>query len=124
MLPDLKREVLVRLKSSVGHLESIQRMVEQDTYCVELMKQVAAVQGALEAVQILLLRNHLSTCVADAIQRGMGQEIIEELLGALRYEKSLVNGRGGPGSLSGPSEVSEGPWCTCHASSNRQSNRS
>ncbi|MCL6595699.1 MAG: metal-sensitive transcriptional regulator [Firmicutes bacterium] len=114
MLPDLKRETLLRLRSAVGHLESVERMVEQDVYCVDLMKQVAAVQGALEGIQLILLRNHLSTCVSDAIRRGMGKEIIDELLGALRYEKSLVNGHGGPASLDKPAATG-GPLCTCHA---------
>jgi DNA-binding FrmR family transcriptional regulator len=114
MLPDLKRDTLQRLRSAVGHLESVERMVAQDVYCVDLMKQVAAVQGALEGIQLILLRNHLSTCVSDAIRRGMGSEIIDELLGALRYEKSLVNGHGGPASLERPA-VAHGPVCSCHA---------
>jgi DNA-binding FrmR family transcriptional regulator len=97
--PDLKREAQLRLRSAAGHLESVRRMVDADVYCVDLMKQVAAVQGALEGVQHVLLRSHLSTCVADAVRRGMGEELIDELLGALRYDKSLVNGHGGPASL-------------------------
>jgi len=113
MLPDLKRDTLLRLKSAGGHLESVRRMVEDDVYCVDLMKQVAAVQGALEGVQLVLLRNHLSTCVSDAVQRGMGGEVIDELLGALRYEKSLVNGRGGPATAA--QEGASRPVCTCHA---------
>lgn len=120
MLPDLKRDAIQRLKSATGHLESVQRMVEQDVYCVDLMKQVAAVQGALEGVQLILLRNHLSTCVSDAVRRGMGDEIIDELLGALRYEKSLVNGRGGPASEQALSST-QVPVCTCHAMRSRES---
>ncbi len=113
MLPDLKRDALLRLKSAAGHLDSVQRMVADDVYCVDIMKQVAAVQGALEGVQRVLLRNHLSTCVADAMGRGMGEEIIDELLGALAYERSLLNGHGGPASAgSGPR--GSGPVCACH----------
>lgn len=114
MLVDLKRDALLRLKSAAGHLESVQRMVERDLYCVDVMKQVAAVQGALEGIQLILLRNHLATCVSDAVRRGMGDEIIDELLGALRYEKSLVNGRGGPASLDDPTPA-RAPVCSCHA---------
>lgn len=114
MLVDLKRDALLRLKSAAGHLESVQRMVERDVYCVDLMKQVAAVQGALEGIQLILLRNHLATCVSDAVRRGMGDEIIDELLGALRYEKSLINGRGGPASLDDPTPA-RAPVCACHA---------
>jgi DNA-binding FrmR family transcriptional regulator len=115
MLPNLRHEALARLRSAAGHLESVRRMVERDAYCVDVMKQVAAVQGALEGVQQILLRNHLSTCVSDAVRRGMGEEIIDELMGALRYEKSLINGRGGPGSGEGATASGTGPLCTCHA---------
>lgn len=115
MLPDLKRDAQLRLKSAAGHLESVRRMVDEDVYCVDLMKQVAAVQGALEGVQHILLRNHLSTCVADAVRRGMGEEIIDELLGALRYEKSLVNGHGGPATGAETGTAIQGPVCSCHA---------
>lgn len=113
MLPDLKRDALLRLKSAAGHLDSVRRMVEEEVYCVDLMKQVAAVQGALEGVQLVLLRNHLSTCVSDAVRQGMGEGIIDELLGALRYEKSLVNGHGGPASVEAAS-VDGSRSCSCH----------
>lgn len=116
MLPDLKRDALLRLKSAAGHIESVRRMVESDVYCVDLMKQVAAVQGALEGVQLVLLKNHLSTCVSDAVRQGMGEGIIDELLGALRYEKSLLNGRGGPASAP-PSGEGETHFCSCHGPS-------
>jgi CsoR family transcriptional regulator, copper-sensing transcriptional repressor len=113
VLPDLKRDALLRLKSAAGHLDSVQRMVADDVYCVDLMKQLSAVQGALEGVQKVLLRNHLATCVSDAVRRGMGDQVIDELLGALAYEPSLLNGHGGPGSV-GVGVRSE-PVCTCHA---------
>lgn len=115
MLPGIKHDTLLRLKSATGHLDSVRRMVEQDVYCVDLMKQVAAVQGALEGVQLLLLRNHLSTCVSEAVRSGMGDEIIDELLGALRYEKSLLNGHGGPASEGDGGDPAERTYvCTCH----------
>lgn len=114
MIADLKREALMRLKSAAGHLESVRRMVEEDVYCVDLMKQVSAVQGALEGVQLVLLRNHLSTCVSDAVRTGMGEAIIDELLGALRYEKSLVNGHGGPAAaIDGATPAAR--VCMCHS---------
>ena len=94
MKPDYKQEAALRLKIAAGHLESVRRMVDQETYCVDLMKQLSAVQASLERVQQVFLRNHLSTCVSDAIQRGMGEEIIEELMGALKFNKSLTDGRG------------------------------
>ena len=94
MLPRYKKDAALRLKVAAGHLEAVRRMVEHDAYCVDLMKQLSAVQATLEGVQQIFLRNHLSTCVSDAIQHGMGDEIIEELMEALKYNKSLTDGRG------------------------------
>jgi DNA-binding FrmR family transcriptional regulator len=93
MVPKYKKEAALRLKVAAGHLEAVRRMVDNDAYCVDLMKQLSAVQATLERVQQIFLRNHLSTCVADAIQRGMGDEIIDELMEALKYNKSLTDGR-------------------------------
>ncbi len=95
MKPDYKKEAALRLKIAAGHLESVRRMVDDETYCVDLMKQLSAVQSSLEKVQQVFLRNHLSTCVSDAIKDGMGEEIIDELMGALKFNKSLTDGRNG-----------------------------
>jgi len=95
MKPEYKSEVALRLKIAAGHLEGVRRMVGDEAYCVDLMKQLSAVQASLEKVQQIFLRNHLSTCVSDAIQDGMGEEIIDELMGALKFNKSLTDGRYG-----------------------------
>jgi len=95
MKPEHKREAALRLKVAAGHLDSVRRMVDHDAYCIDLMKQLSAVQASLERVQQIFLRNHLSTCVSDAIKEGMGEEIIEELMGALKFNKSLTDGRQG-----------------------------
>ncbi len=95
MTPEYKHEAALRLKIAVGHLESVRRMVDDEVYCVDLMKQLSAVQASLEKVQQIFLRNHLSTCVSDAIKDGMGEEIIDELMGALKFNKSLTDGRHG-----------------------------
>jgi DNA-binding FrmR family transcriptional regulator len=94
MLPEYKKEAALRLKVAAGHLEGVRRMVENDEYCVDLMKQLAAVQGTLQRVQQIFLRNHLSSCVSTAIQNGMGEAIIDELMDALKYDTSLIDGRG------------------------------
>jgi DNA-binding FrmR family transcriptional regulator len=94
MLPEYKKEAALRLKVAAGHLEGVRRMVENDDYCVDLMKQLAAVQGTLQRVQQIFLRNHLSSCVSAAIKDGMGEAIIDELMGALKYDTSLIDGSG------------------------------
>jgi CsoR family transcriptional regulator, copper-sensing transcriptional repressor len=85
--------VLNRLKTAGGHLAAVVRMVEDDTYCPEIMKQLSAVQGSLEGASRLVLRNHLETCVAAAMQDGRTEEIVDELMEALRYDRIAV----GPG---------------------------
>ncbi len=79
--------VLNRLKTARGHLEAVIRMVEDDQYCPDVMKQLSAVQGSLERASRLVLRNHLETCVAAAMQAGRIEEIVDELMEALRYDR-------------------------------------
>ncbi len=66
--PNLKRELANRLKSIEGHIRGVQRMVEEDAYCMDILKQVKAVQQALERVSAMTLENHLNTCVTTAIR--------------------------------------------------------
>lgn len=90
MRPESKREIEIGLKVAAGQLEGVRRMVGQDTYCVDLMKQLSAVQAQLERVNRALLRNHLSTCVTEAIRGGQGEQKIEELMQALKYNGGLT----------------------------------
>jgi len=88
-----RSSVLNRLKTARGHLDAVVRMVEDDAYCPEIMKQLSAVQGSLERASRLVLRNHLETCVAAAMQAGRTEEIVDELMEALRYDRIAT----GPG---------------------------
>ncbi len=93
MKDDHRRSVLNRLKTARGHLDAVVRMVEDDTYCPDVMKQLAAVQGSLERASRVVLRNHLETCVAAAMVAGRTDEIVDELMEALRYDRVTT----GPG---------------------------
>lgn len=83
-------EVLRRLRTARGHLEGVLRMVEDGAYCPDVMKQLAAVQGLLENTSRLVLRGHLETCVASAMQEGRITEIVEELMETLKYDKRVL----------------------------------
>ncbi|HNS02107.1 MAG TPA: metal-sensitive transcriptional regulator [Anaerolineae bacterium] len=74
MEADQKRQLLNRLKSIEGHVRGIQRMVEEDAYCIDVIRQVHAVQKALEGVSSLTLETHLNTCVTTAIR---GEDVDE-----------------------------------------------
>jgi CsoR family transcriptional regulator, copper-sensing transcriptional repressor len=79
-----------RLKTARGHLDGVIRMVEADAYCPDVMKQLAAVQGMLEATSRVVFRNHLETCVAKAMQEGRTAEIVDELMETLKYDKRVL----------------------------------
>lgn len=85
-----QQQVLNRLKTARGHLDGVVRMVEADAYCPDVMKQLAAVQGILEAASRTVFRNHLETCVADAIRAGRTEEIVDELMETLKYDKRVL----------------------------------
>ena len=57
-----------RLKSVEGHVRGVERMVEQGDYCIDIIRQIQAVQRALDKVNSLILEHHLETCVTTAIQ--------------------------------------------------------
>jgi DNA-binding FrmR family transcriptional regulator len=63
-----KKAVSQRLASAAGHIKGIERMVQEDTYCIDVIQQIRAVQAALNKVSTLMLDNHLHTCVTTAIQ--------------------------------------------------------
>ena len=71
---DTKGRALGRLRRIEGQVQGIQRMVEEDKYCVDILLQLAAVQGAVEQVQKLVMGQHLETCVSEAIRSGNARE--------------------------------------------------
>jgi CsoR family transcriptional regulator, copper-sensing transcriptional repressor len=85
-----KQAVLNRLKTVRGHLDGIIRMVESDAYCVDVMKQVSAVQSSLERANRVMLHNHLETCFSAAVLDGRGQAAIDELVDALKFSPALT----------------------------------
>lgn len=85
-----KRAVLNRLKTVRGHLDSVITMVEDETYCPDLMKQISALQGSLERVNRVLLQNHLETCFAHGVQEGRTASLVDELMETMRYTKAVT----------------------------------
>lgn len=74
MTPETKRKALARLRRALGQVEGIQRMVEEDRYCVDVLLQIAAVRAALDGAGKLILGAHVETCVADAFASGKPRE--------------------------------------------------
>lgn len=67
-------EALRRLKTTEGHLRGIQRMLEEDAYCIDIIRQIQAVQAALNKVTKQILEEHLNSCVITAVQGEDPQE--------------------------------------------------
>jgi DNA-binding FrmR family transcriptional regulator len=65
-----KDEYLKRLRRIEGQVRGLQRMVEEDTYCIDVLTQISAAKSALHAVAVGLLEDHLAHCVVDAARQG------------------------------------------------------
>ncbi len=63
-----KQDTLQRLKTAEGHIRGIERMVESDVYCIDLIRQIQAVQGALGKISVHILDDHLRSCLVGAIR--------------------------------------------------------
>ncbi len=85
MQPEYKEKVQRRIKTTIGHLKGIEKMVEEDQYCVDILIQVSAVISSLNKLNDQVLENHLHSCVRAAIKRGDDKEILKELMDVLKY---------------------------------------
>lgn len=77
---DTRADVLKRLNYIDGHLQGVRKMIEEDQYCVDVMKQTFAVRRAIEKMEAQMLGGHLHHCVLDAVQRGETDEVLGELV--------------------------------------------
>ena len=79
MLSDVKGDALKRLSYIEGHLSGIRKMLEEDKYCVDVLKQTYAVRRAIEKMESILLEGHLHTCVVEGIKNGREEDVVGEL---------------------------------------------
>jgi DNA-binding FrmR family transcriptional regulator len=91
MNAETKKAVGARLRKVAGQVQAVERMVDADRYCIELMHQLAAVQAAIGKTAEVILRSHVQTCVTDAVRSGDERECkrkVEELVAVLgRYRR-------------------------------------
>ena len=71
---ETKHRALARLRRIEGQIQGVRRMVEEGKYCVDIMLQISAIQGALEQVSKLLMAQHIETCVMDSVKAGSDRE--------------------------------------------------
>ncbi len=84
-----KKGILRRLRRIQGQVSGLERMVEDDSYCIDVLTQISAATAALQACALALLDDHLNCCVADAITRG-GDEAREKVEEASQAIARLV----------------------------------
>ena len=81
--PRLKNDLGARLNRAEGQLRGIKKMVERDSYCIDVLQQLSAVRRALDRLALELIRDHLETCVADAMAARRPGEKIGEVIEVL-----------------------------------------
>ena len=75
-----QQKVINRLKRIEGQVRGIQKMVEEDRYCIDILVQISAINSALKNTGFQLLERHMNHCVSHAITTGNGEESIDELM--------------------------------------------
>lgn len=87
-----RKDAMQRLASAAGHLKGIERMVQEDAYCIDVIRQIQAVQAALNKVSALVLDSHLHTCVITAIQGDNADEreaMLQEITSVFDMSRKL-----------------------------------
>tara|TARA_Y100001978_G_C23488735_1_gene335248 strand:+ start:228 stop:563 length:336 start_codon:yes stop_codon:yes gene_type:complete len=86
---DSKEKLKARLAKAIGHLNAVHRMVDEKKYCIDVLHQLKAVQSALDKTSESILRQHLETCVVEAMQNNDSERVIEELMQVFRKSPNL-----------------------------------
>jgi DNA-binding FrmR family transcriptional regulator len=80
MQDERRQDVLKRLSYMEGHIAGIRKMVEEDKYCVDILRQTYAVRKSLEKLESIILEGHLRTCVPEGIKNDREDAVIQELI--------------------------------------------
>jgi DNA-binding FrmR family transcriptional regulator len=87
MKKNFKKQILNRMNYISGHFEGVKKMLKNDKYCIDIIKQSQAVMAAIKKLNELILENHLNTCVAEVIKSKNEKERkkkIKEVLGIFK----------------------------------------
>ena len=88
-LPQAKRQTQLLIRTIAGHVNGIAKMIEEERYCIDILKQITAVQALLSKLGYTLSENHMKHCVRQAVLEGQGEEKIAELMETLKYLRNL-----------------------------------
>lgn len=76
-------DISKRIHNAIGHLKGVQRMIEEDAYCIDIIDQIHAVQSALNKVSTIILDDHLNSCLITAVKGDDPQErerVLQEII--------------------------------------------
>jgi DNA-binding FrmR family transcriptional regulator len=79
-----RRDLVTRLRRIEGQVRGIQRLVEEEAYCLDVLQQVEAMTAAADQVALLLLEDHIDGCLTHAIETGQGQPYVDEVMSVVR----------------------------------------
>ena len=79
-----KQALLNRLKRIEGQVRGIQKMIDDDRYCVDVLVQISAINAAMKGVGFSMAERHMKHCVSDAVKSGNGDETIDELMNVMK----------------------------------------
>ncbi len=80
-------DVVLSLKTARGQIDGILKMIDEERYCIDISKQILAVQSLLKKANLKILKNHMNSCVLSAVREGGGEEKIDEII--LMLEKYI-----------------------------------
>lgn len=80
-------KLIRRLKIIEGQVRGLQDMIENKSYCIDIITQTSAIKQALSGVEDVLMENHLSTCVISQLQKGKSQKVQQEILKVYRLKR-------------------------------------
>jgi DNA-binding FrmR family transcriptional regulator len=87
MRKDIKTKAIRRLKITEGQIRGLQKMVEEEKYCIDIITQVSAIKEALTSVENLVLENHLSTHVVHQMKQGSEKKAVDEILKVYKLKR-------------------------------------
>ena len=76
--------IMTRMRRIGGQAKGIEKMIEEDRYCIDIVQQINALSSAADEVGLIVLQNHIEGCVTDAIREQRGEDYIKELMATIR----------------------------------------
>jgi len=110
---DTKRQLRSRLVKAQGHLAAVVRMIDDEKYCIDVLTQLKAVQAALDKTAQLMLKQHLDTCVVEAVKADDSARVMDELWQLLRRGEATLEEEGEDTEVEAKGQTKTQTQC-CH----------